>query len=110
MTITHTKAPDIPNPSYPNGGYPTKGRKIGPAWQAAWRAMEKAGDFLDGKELSEKIAPKHDLSPQTLVAILSRAEVAGLLVKEPRPVEVSITRTSGTTVGHRTRVFYRIKP
>jgi hypothetical protein len=116
MTTTRSKAPEIPNPTYPNGGYPTKGRKIGPAWQDAWRVLEKANGFLDGKVLSEKVAPRHDLSPSTLVAILSRAEKAGLLVKEMRPVQIEISRPAKdggeprSTPAMRVRAFYRITP
>jgi hypothetical protein len=103
MTITRTKAPDIPNPAYPRGGYPQTGR-VGPAWAAMWKALETAtaaGRALDGKELAEKLAPKHDLSAQTLTAILSRAAVAGILSKESKPVM--------SKRGNRNRTFYRIK-
>jgi hypothetical protein len=97
-------APDIPNPAYPRGGYPTKGKKLGPAWRDLWKRLDKAleaGDgFLDGRELADKVAPKHDLAPGTLVALLSRAAKAGILAKTHKPV------TTGR--GRRDRTFYRI--
>ncbi len=100
MTTTYTTAPDIPNPAYPKGGYPTKGKRLGPAWTTLWRALERAEDGLDGKELTDKVAKKSDLAPATLVNLLSRAARAGLLSKEFRTVE--------TTRGKRQRAFYRI--
>jgi hypothetical protein len=100
MTITVKSAPDIPNPAYPKGGYPTKGAKLGPAWSAIWRKLNRADDYLDGRELADQVAPKHDLAPATLVALLSRAAKAGILQKELRPVQ--------TKRGARDRTFYRI--
>ena len=95
------RAPDIPNPTWPNGGYPSKGKKLGPAWEAIWRRLSRTpGEFLDGRELATKVAERHDLSPNTLVAVLSRAAAAGLLDKEGRSVQ--------TGRGPRTRTFYRI--
>lgn len=100
MKTLHTTAPDIPNPAYPKGGYPTKGERLGPAWASLWRALERAEDGLDGKELTDKVAKKADLAPTTLVNLLGRAAKAGLLTKEFRPVK--------TTRGLRNRAFYRI--
>jgi hypothetical protein len=95
-------APDIPNPTWPNGGYPSKGVKLGPAWLAMWRKLGKAGDeFLDGRSLAESVAPGHELAPATLIALLSRAAKAGLLEKDSRMVK--------GTRGMRPRTFYRIK-
>jgi len=101
MTVK-TDAPDIPNPAWPNGGYPTKGKKLGPAWSAIWRKLNRANDYLDGRELADDIAPKHDLMASTLVALLSRAAKAGVLEKEQRHVQ--------STRGLRRRTFYRIPP
>jgi hypothetical protein len=97
---TKIDAPDIPNPAWPKGGYPTKGAKLGPAWRAIWSTMAQADDFLDGRELAGLVARKHDLAPATLVALLSRAAAAGILAKELRPVT--------STRGARNRTFYRI--
>ena len=46
------------------------------------------------------MAPKHDLAPATLVALLSRAAKAGILEKDHRPVQ--------SKRGTRSRTFYRI--
>lgn len=102
MTTTRTRitAPDIPNPAYPKGGYPTKGKRLGPAWSALWLALERADDGLDGKELTDKVAKQASLAPATLVNLLSRAARADLLTKEFRTVQ--------TTRGKRNRAFYRI--
>lgn len=98
---TYTKAPDIPNPAWPKGGYPSKGKRLGPAWDAIWRALERSPVTpLDGKELADKVAAKTELAPATLVALLSRAAAAGILTKEGREVQ--------TGRGPRTRMFYRI--
>jgi hypothetical protein len=97
---TQTDAPDIPNPAYPKGGYPTKGAKLGPAWRDIWKRLAKDGGFLDGRELSDAVAPKHDLAPATLVGLMGRAAAAGILAKEQRPVQ--------SKRGTRMRTFYRI--
>lgn len=94
--MTTKTAPDI------TPGYPSNGAKLGPAWASIWRDLSRAGDALDGRELAAKIAPKHELTPSTLVALISRAAKAGLLTREPRAV------TTGR--GQRTRTFYRIHP
>lgn len=101
MTATKILAPDIPNPAYPKGGYPTKGKRLGPAWTSLWKELQGAGEGLDGKELTDKVAGKAGLAPATLVNLLGRAARAGLLTKEFRPVV--------TTRGIRQRAFYRIK-
>lgn len=100
-TITH--APDFPGgrPGQ-TSGYPSKGAKVGPAWDEIWRRLEAAQDALDGRELAAAVAPTHDLQPATLVALISRAAKAGILSREPREV------TTGR--GPRTRTFYRIAP
>jgi len=113
-----TDAPDIPNPAWPNGGYPTKGKRLGPAWADLWKEISKAsarGNAVDGKELSGKVALTYGLSDQTLLALLSRAAGAGLLVKETRAVKVSVSRApsratpEGRTINStRNRTFYRL--
>jgi hypothetical protein len=98
MTKTLT-APDI------TPGYPSKGKKIGRGWRAAWKAMEEApGEFLDGWELATAAAQGISLAPVTLVAVIRRAANAGLLEREERPVRVKILDREGT----RKRMFYRI--
>jgi hypothetical protein len=94
MDMTTKTVPDI------TPGYPSNGAKLGPAWSAIWRALARADDALDGRELAAKVAPKYELAPATLVALISRAAKAGLLDREPRPVI--------TGRGTRTRTFYRI--
>jgi hypothetical protein len=70
---------------------------------------------VDGKELSGKVALTYGLSDQTLLALLSRAAGAGLLVKETRAVKVSVSRApsratpEGRTINStRNRTFYRL--
>lgn len=101
-----TKLITVPAPDFPGGrykqdtGYPSQGKKLGPAWQEIWDRLRYAPDALDGRELADQVAPRHDLAPATLVALISRAAKAGVLTREPRPVK------SGR--GQRTRTFYRI--
>lgn len=82
-------------------GYPSKGTKVGPAWTEAWSRMsDRAGEWLDGRELVEDIAPKHGLSPLTLRGILFRAAAKGLIQSEPRKVS--------TPRGPRVRTQFRV--
>jgi hypothetical protein len=94
--MTNLTAPDI------TPGYPSKGRKLGPAWVSIWQQLSQAEDALDGRELAEDISGQHDLAPATLVGLIQRAAQAGILNREPREV------ASGR--GPRTRTFYRIAP
>jgi hypothetical protein len=94
--MTTQTAPDI------TPGYPSKGRKLGPAWVSIWQLLGQAQDALDGRELAEDVSGQHDLAPATLVALIQRAAKAGILTREPRAV------ASGR--GDRTRTFYRINP
>ena len=102
---TQTRAPDIS----PN--YPSKGRKLGPAWARIWSMLDNALVPLDGKELADTVAAEQDLAPATLVALLSRAASAGLLTKEPKDVKIERSQADKpmrpTT---RTRMFYSINP
>lgn len=81
-------------------GYPSDGKKLGPAWTALWAELTKAhrrkDTFMEGRALADEVAPDYGLEPATLVALLSRAAKAGLLVREPRPV------VSGRGVRNRT--------
>lgn len=82
----NTKAPDIPHPSYPAGGYPSKGKKIGPAWAAMYATIRDAEDWTDGPGLARTLAPKYDLAPGTLIAIAARAVQAGIFERTWKPV------------------------
>lgn len=96
--MTNTTAPDL------TPGYPSKGKKLGPAWRRLWAELDKASmgpdPFLDGRVLADEVAPDYGLSSNTLVALLSRAAKAGLLNKEARPVE--------SARGNRNRTHYRV--
>lgn len=94
--------PDIPNAQHPQGGYPSKGRRIGPAWREVWAALTAASDWLDGCKLAESVAPKHDLAPATVLVLVSRAAKAGVLERTHRTV-------MGPR-GPRPRTHYRIPP
>ena len=94
VVMTMQTAPDI------TPGYPSKGEKVGPAWNEIYAALVAANDFQDGRTLANEIAPRHDLNPATLIAILSRAALAGLLDKQPRPV--------ASKRGMRNRTHYRV--
>ena len=99
-----TTAPDL------TPGYPSNGAKLGPAWKDVWRTLGLINDFTDGRALAGGIAPEHDLSPSTLVALLSRAAKAGLLDRESRSVGIQIRLPDGTTrASSRKRTHYRIK-
>lgn len=90
---TATTAPDL------TPGYPSKGRKLGPAWVDIWRALSTSENHMDGRELAEVVAPSYGLAPATLVALMSRAAKAGLLTTEKHTV-------TGTR-GNRVRTHYR---
>lgn len=90
-------------------GYPSKGRKVGPAWNELWAELQRADDFQDGRVLAERIAPKHDLEPSTLVALLSRMAKGGILDRESRPVQIRLNVAGGGEhQSSRRRTHYRI--
>lgn len=96
-------APDLT----PN--YPSRGAKLGPAWNEIWAELMDArkrntGDdqWLSGRDLSERVAPNHGLKPATLLAFLSRAVWYEKLDRQLRPVQVEGKPT-------RNHTFYRIK-
>jgi hypothetical protein len=95
--MTNT-APDL------SPGYPSRGTKLGPAWNDLWAALSKAkrrkDAYLDGRELAGEIAQTYDLNPATLIALMSRMAKGGHLDREQRPVQ-----TNGKT---RNRTHYRI--
>lgn len=94
--MTNETVPDI------SPGYPSKGARLGPAWEHIWRILETDGGYLDGHELAETAAQATGLAPSTLVALISRAGRAGILERRPKPVQ--------TQRGNRMRTFYKIKP
>jgi len=99
---TKTKAPDIPNAAYPNGGYPSKGARLGPAWADIWRAFAKdPGAFHDAYPIAERVAAKHELATSTLIGLIKRAATAGLLDREAKMVNTGKR-------GNRARTHYRI--
>jgi hypothetical protein len=65
--------------------------------------MRDAGEPLEGRELAVRTAKDHDLSPETLAAVLARAAKAGLLEATPVPTPVEVTRK--TKDGERTYAF-----
>jgi hypothetical protein len=109
-----------PAPDFSDGlpghgaGYPSKGRKLGPAWQEIWDTLRANPQGLDRIALAEAIAPKHDLAVGTLVAFISRAAKAGVLVGEARKKLSTVTRTVKSTDSKityeatRTKTIYRI--
>jgi len=102
--MTNT-APDL------TPGYPSKGTKLGPAWNEAWtelkRAQRRNDPYVDGRTLADNIAPKHDLSPATLVAVLQRAARNGLLVRESRRVAINLLGDENRP-SVRTRTHYKV--
>jgi len=64
-----------------------------------WARLSTA-EAIDGRVLAETVAPKHDLAPATLVALLQRFAQYGYLTREAKLVEVGRV--------HRTRTHYRI--
>lgn len=87
-------APDL-TPGYPSGG-----ARIGPAWEEAWTTLTAyPGEWREGQELWQTIAPQHDLSPDTLRGLMFRMAEKGYLESESRQVI--------TGKGKRSRTFFR---
>ena len=90
-------------------GYPSKGGKLGPAWNDLWKAIQEAEGPVDGRTLADRIAPQHDLQPSTLNALLSRMKAGGHLQGEPKIVDVEVHMKDGTTrSSKRVRTHYSI--
>jgi hypothetical protein len=70
-------APDIAR------NYPSRGERIGPAWQVVWDSMA-AGDWLKGADVAHAVAEATGLMPATIKGLLAQAASAGLLDKELR--------------------------
>lgn len=92
------KAPDITE------GYPSKGAKIGPAWDALWERLASmpAEDYEDGTAMSEAVAAERELSVSTVRNLLTSAASVDLL-------EITYRKVDVPGRGPRLRTFYRIK-
>jgi hypothetical protein len=92
-----TTAPDL------TPGYPSKGARLGPAWAAVWAELRKSpGEWRDGHALWMDVAPRFQLSTETLRALMFRmATEAGHLESESRQVQ--------TARGKRNHTHFRIK-
>ena len=89
-------APDL------SPGYPSRGAKIGPAWRAVWTELSKTpGEWRDGRALWLDIAPRYNLAPETLRAVMFRMAAGGKLEREARFVP--------TNRGKRAHTYFRIK-
>lgn len=99
VAMTTSTVPDI------TPGYPSKGKQLGPAWNRIWAELD-ATDYKDGQEIARAVAAETGLSPATLVAVISRAAKAGLLLTRPRRVEVPMEGRDTPVV--RIRTHYRI--
>ena len=87
VRMNTTEAPDL------TPGYPSKGSKLGPAWNDLWtelsRASKRTDPFMEGRGLAAEVAHIHGLNQATLVALLSRAAKAGKLARENRMLKGS---------------------
>jgi len=91
-----TTAPDL------TPGYPSKGARVGPAWAAVWAELSKDPDeWRDGHALWMDVAPRFQLSTETLRGIMFRMASKGHLESESRKVP--------TARGVRSHTYFRIK-
>jgi hypothetical protein len=105
---TQTTPPDL------SPGYPSKGARLGPAWRDVWAYLNRRPrEFMDAWIIAESIAPDYELSPLSIVQLMSRAAKAGILERNQRPAKTTITRVYKgepvTREGIRLRSHYRIK-
>jgi len=79
---TPPAAPPTP-PAAPDfaPGYPSKGERIGPAWDAIWRLLAD-GQARDRFEIERAIRDPWELSPLTVRNLLQQARKCGHLVAE----------------------------
>jgi hypothetical protein len=70
-------APDIAR------NYPSRGERIGPAWQIVWDSMAP-GDWFKGADIAHTVAGATGLAVATIKNLLAQAATAGLLDKELR--------------------------
>ena len=89
--------------------YPNDGASLGPAWQGLWDALTAAGsDYLDGNELSARVAAEHGLATLTVRNLLTIAKRLGMLDVEQRRVTLTVRRGAGMVEAPYSRSFYRI--
>lgn len=101
------EAPDL------TPGYPSKGPRLGPVWKDVWAELQASPEeWKDAWAVAQRLAPKHDLEPLSIVQLMSRMATGNILEREKRPVQTTITRTQGGKVttrdGLRLRSHYRI--
>lgn len=107
---TEIKAPDF------TPGYPSRGKKLGPAWQDIYSQLAQNPSVShDGQVLTGAAADKHDLSMQTLRVLMSRAARYGVLLREQKPAQSHVVRTSKggkrtSFTATRMHTHYRINP
>jgi hypothetical protein len=92
VTFMNTEAPNIA------GEYPLAGERIGPAWRAAWRMLDRE-QWINGGDVAAAVAPRCGLQVETVKNLLSSARRAGLL-------EQRIQRAHGRS---RASAHYRVK-
>jgi hypothetical protein len=102
-----TEAPDLT----PN--YPSKGPRLGPVWRDVWTQLRASPEeWKDAWDVAGALSAKYDLEPLSIVQLMSRMAKGGILEREKRPVQTTITRTQGgkatTRPGMRSRSHYRI--
>lgn len=102
-----SEAPDL------TPGYPSKGPRLGPVWKDVWAELQASPDeWKDAWAVADRLAPRYDLEPLSIVQLMSRMATGGILLREKRPVETTITRTQNGNVttrpGMRLRSHYRI--
>lgn len=102
-----TEAPDL------TPGYPSKGPRLGPVWKDVWMYLQASPEkWQDAWTLADRLAPKYDLEPLSIVQLMSRMATGKILEREKRPVQTTITRTQNGKVttrnGLRLRSHYRI--
>lgn len=112
---TDDKAPDFTDGRPDQGpGYPSGGKKLGPAWQEIWDMLRANPGGLDRITLAEAVAPKYDLQVSSLLVLIARAAKAGVLRGHPAPYPITASRVvNGTTVRYatrRTRTVFTIAP
>lgn len=65
-------------PNFGESEYPAKGVKIGPAWLAAWSALQD-GRWRDSNALADVMMPAGGIVKITCIGLLRSARRAGLL-------------------------------
>lgn len=81
-----------------NPGYPSRGERIGPAWQKIWDAISD-GLWFFGTDLAHGMAPTLKIEPTTIKNLLRQAEAAGLL--ERKLVSRKFNKVTRATISYR---------